>query len=82
MAHRAQYRAHNSPSLVPVLSQIGPVLKPLPYFLKIHFNIILPPTSRCSIGCIPSGCQAKRWYEFILASKLATCLDFKLSLLL
>jgi hypothetical protein len=43
-------RVHNSPSLVPVLSQRNPIYKLAPYFPKIHSNIILPytPMSRGS----------------------------------
>ena len=48
MEHEIQYRAHNSRLLVPVLSQINPIHKPLLYFLKISFNIILPSTPRFS----------------------------------
>ena len=81
MAHSVQYRAHNSPSLVLVPIQIGPILKPLPYFLKIQFNFMLPPTSRCSIDCFPSGSQAKRLYEFIFATRLAACCLLRVSVL-
>jgi hypothetical protein len=48
MEHEIQYRDHNSRLLVLVLSQINPIHKPLLYFLKISFNIILPSTPRFS----------------------------------
>ena len=35
------YHIYNSPSPIPILSQINPVHTPIP-LLKIHFNIILP----------------------------------------
>jgi hypothetical protein len=37
-------RVHNSPSLVPILSQINSAHTFPPYFPKIHSNIILPTT--------------------------------------
>jgi hypothetical protein len=41
-------RAYKSPPIVPILSQMNPVNIFSSYFSKIHFNIILSPTSRSS----------------------------------
>jgi hypothetical protein len=40
--------AHKSPPLLPIQSKISPVHSTLSYLSKIHFNIILPPTSMSS----------------------------------
>ena len=42
---KVYYHTHKCPPPVPVLSQLDPVHTTTSYFLMIHFNIILPPTS-------------------------------------
>jgi hypothetical protein len=42
---KVHYRAHKSPLLVPILSQIDPFHTNPSYLFKIRFNIVHPPTS-------------------------------------
>ena len=42
------YHIHKSLLLVPLLSQLNPVLTLTPYVFDIQFNIMLPSTSECT----------------------------------
>jgi hypothetical protein len=56
---KVHYRAHKSPPLVPILSQIDPVHTILSYLSTIYFNIVHPLTSSFPSGLFPSGLPNK-----------------------
>jgi hypothetical protein len=68
------HHIHKSLSLGPILSKKNPVHTTPSYFSKIHFNIVLPPTSRrswdSSVGIVMSywlGSHSWQGKQFVLS---------------
>jgi hypothetical protein len=68
---KVHYPVHNSPPLIPILSQMNPAQIFLPYFTNINFNIILTSTTRFSEWSLPSGFLDKILYAFFVSLMLA-----------
>jgi hypothetical protein len=66
-------RVDNSPLLVSMLSHTNIVQIQTPYFLKIHFNIILPSTNGSSYESLLFRLSEKK-YAYVIYPMRATCL--------
>jgi len=64
------YRIHNSQTPVPNLSQVNPVHTFTPYFLKLHSNIIILPSTPRKF---PSAYPTKILPVFLILSMRSTC---------
>jgi hypothetical protein len=53
------YHVYNSPQLVPPSGEINPVHALPHHFVKIHLNIILPPTAKFKSSPFPSDLPTK-----------------------
>jgi hypothetical protein len=70
---KVHHRVHDSPSLVPILSQINPVHTTPSYLCKIQYNIIISLRLGLPSGLLPSGFPTKILHAFLLGSIHATC---------
>jgi hypothetical protein len=61
---KVHYRVHKSPQPIPVLSQMNPVHTLTPYFLKIHFIIVLHLLLGLESSHFPSGFPTKIVHAF------------------
>jgi hypothetical protein len=67
------YRAHKSPSLVPILRQLNPVHTSTFCLSKIHFNIVHPPPPYVLIFLVVSFILAFPPISYIHSSSPHSC---------
>jgi len=70
---KVHYRIHKSSASLPVLNRINPVHDFPSHFLKMRFNIIIPPTLKYSKWSLHLGFPTKTLYALLLSSMPATC---------
>jgi hypothetical protein len=81
---KVHHRVHKSPSLVSTLSQMNPVHNTPSYVSKIHFNIILPLTSRAFQWSLSFGrshqnptCIPFRYFWTVFEKKNTLCFSYE-----
>jgi hypothetical protein len=64
------------PPTIPILGQMNLIQKRKPCFLNVHFNIILPSTSRFSKCLFHSGLLVEILYAFLISAMLVSCSSY------
>jgi hypothetical protein len=69
------HRMHDSPPMVPILSQVNPLRTPPPpsNLPRIHFDPIRPSMPWSSKWSLPSGFPTKTLFTFLPSPMRATC---------
>jgi hypothetical protein len=78
---KLHYRDYKSQPLAPMLSQVHPVHNFLPYFPKIHYDILFPSVSRSSEWSVPFKFSRPKCLHVFLIAPMRTTFPAPLILL-
>jgi len=70
---KVHYCVHKSTPPVPILTQVNPAHTFPPYFLKIHYNIILPSMPRSSMWSLLFKFLTKILHAFVIPAWYMSC---------